>query len=272
MIQTSHAERLLSARATVFRCERRTFPRQQRMPPTVVPTARLLLIERGTATYHLDGHQVEVAAGDVLLVPAMARRWWQASSAFSMSWCEFLVGDRMPLDLPAAHLHLDKANFSEALTVSRRVASAHERGGQAGRLLQEAELRTLLARILLSEATTVFGAGTSTDHGDGAIRAALAWLERHYADATPERGLAQRVGLSEGHFRTRFRASVGTNPRAFVLDLRLHAARRLLASGSMGIKQVAATVGYRDPLLFSRLYRRKWGIAPSRDVGYGQKA
>jgi AraC-like DNA-binding protein len=266
MISTTLAERLLAARATVFHCDRRAFARQQRLPPTVVPTTRLLLIEHGAAQYHLDGHQVAIAPGDLLLVPAMARRWWQATGGLTMAWCEFLVGERTPLDLPAARLHLAAAEFAEALASSRRIAAAHERGGQVGRLVQEAELRALLARVLLDERTTLFGAGGG-EQGDHAIRAALAWLERHYADATPERGLAQRVGLSEGHFRTRFRANVGTNPRAFVLDLRLHAARRLLAAGSMGIKQVAATVGYRDPLLFSRLYRRKWGLAPSRDAG-----
>ncbi|MBA3699682.1 MAG: helix-turn-helix transcriptional regulator [Planctomycetes bacterium] len=268
MIPPALAERLLTARTTVFRCDRRTFAKQQRLPPTVVPTARLLLIERGIAQYHLDGHQLEIGPGDVLLVPAMARRWWQASGAsFTMTWNEFLVGDRTPLDLPGARLHLEPAEFAEVLSACRRIAVAHERGGQSGRLLQEAELRALLARVLLSERTTVFSASETTAHSDGAVRAALAWLERHYGDVSPERGLARRVGLSDGHFRTRFRASVGTNARSFVLDLRLHAARRLLAAGSMGIKQVAATVGYRDPLLFSRLYRRRWGVPPSRDGG-----
>jgi AraC-like DNA-binding protein len=268
MITPTLAERLLAARATVFRCDRRTFAKQQRLAPTVVPTARLLLIERGTAEYHLDGHQIAVVPGDVLLVPAMARRWWQADGpAFTMTWSEFLMGDRTPVDLPAARLHLEPADFSEALAACRRIAQAHARGGHMGRLLQEAELRALLARVLLADGTMLFGAGGTGDHGDGAVRAALAWLERHYADTTPERGLARRVGLSEGHFRTRFRANVGTNPRSFVLDLRLHAARRLLAAGTMGVKEVAATVGYRDPLLFSRLYRRRWGVPPSRDAG-----
>ena len=262
------AERLLSARATVFRCDRRTFARQQRLAPTVVPTARLLLIERGTAQYHLDGHQVAVGPGDLLLVPAMARRWWQADGAsFTMAWSEFLLVERGPLDLPAMRLRSDKSDFTDALSLWCRLSEAGRRGGQAGRLLQEAELRTLLARVLLDQHSEIFSSADAGTQGDGAVRAALGWLERHYADATPERGLARRVGLSEGHFRTRFRASVGTNPRAFVLDLRLHAARRLLAAGTMGVKEVAATVGYRDPLLFSRLYRRRWGVPPSRDAG-----
>jgi AraC-like DNA-binding protein len=212
---------------------------------------------------------VAVTAGDLLLVPAMARRWWQAdgNGTFTMAWVEFLVSDREPLDLPSVRLHLPKAAFAEMRSAWARIAEAARQGGHAGRLLQEADVRALIARVLLDRRSESFSATDAGNHGDGAVRAALGWLERHYADATPERGLAGRVGLSEAHFRTRFRASVGTNPRAFVLDLRLHAARGLLAAGSMGIKQVAATVGYRDPLLFSRLYRRRWGVAPSRDAG-----
>ncbi len=273
MISPASGERLLQARATVFLTDRRTFATRARMAPAVVPTARLLLIERGAADYHLDGHLTTVQAGDLLLVPAMARRWWQASGAgaFAMAWVEFLLAERGPLDLPARCLRLGKADFAAALALWVRLAEAGRRGGQAGRLMQEAELRALLARVLLDPRSRTLsvaaGASAAGPSADGAVRSALDWLERHYATATPERGLARRVGLSDGHFRARFRASVGASPRAFVLELRLHAARRLLAAGTLSVKQVAATVGYRDPLLFSRLYRRRWGIPPSRDLG-----
>lgn len=265
------SDRLLAARATVFAVERRSFPPGQRMPPAVVPTARLLLIERGGATYHLDGHELAVSAGQALLVPAMCRRWWQAGAGgFAMAWSEFILGDRVPLDLPAVALALDRDGRALELAAHARMLAA--RGdGQRGRLLLEAELRAMLARLLLHPATRPLDDGTAGGRGaggagDGAVRAALGWLERHYAEPTPERGLAGRVGLSDNHFRQRFRASVGSSPRTFVLELRLHAARQLLAAGSLGVKQVAASVGYRDALLFSRLYRRRWGVPPSQDV------
>jgi AraC-like DNA-binding protein/quercetin dioxygenase-like cupin family protein len=261
-------DRLLAARATVFHVERRAFPAGKRMPPAVVPTARLLLIERGTATYHLDGHEMVVGPGHALLVPAMCRRWWQAGAAgLAMAWSEFTLRDRAPLDLPAAQLVLGGPERAVELATHARMAAAAG-DGQRGRLLLEAELRAALARLLLHPAARPLGrAGVEVGAGDGAIRAALAWLERHYAAPTPERGLAARVGLSENHFRQRFRASVGANPRAFVLELRLHAARQLLAAGGQGVKPVAAAVGYRDALLFSRLYRRRWGVPPSADLG-----
>lgn len=264
----SSLDRLLATRATVFQVERRSFAAGKRMSPAVVPTARLLLIERGTATYHLDGHEIVIAPGHVLLVPAMCRRWWQAGAGvFAMAWCEFIIGDRAPLDLPAVTLALDRDECVVEQATHTRMVAAHG-DGQRGRLLLEAELRAMLARVLLHPAVQNLGGVAATSSpGDGAVRAALGWLERHYAEPTPERGLAKRVGLSDNHFRQRFRASVGANPRAFVLELRLHAARQLLAAGSLSIKQVAATVGYPDALLFSRLYRRRWDVPPSRDLG-----
>jgi AraC-like DNA-binding protein len=264
-------DRLLAARATVFHVERRAFPAGKRMPPVVVPTVRLLLVERGSAAYHLDGHELAIAAGHALLVPAMCRRWWQAGAAgLAMAWCEFTLRERAPLDLPALVLPLDDARRAVELATHARMAAAAG-DGQRGRLLLEAELRALLARALLHPAARLLGRaenGTgAVGAGDGAVRAALGWLERHYAEPTPERRLAARVGLSENHFRQRFRASVGASPRAFVLELRLHAARQLLAAGGQGVKQVAAAVGYRDALLLSRLYRRRWGVPPSADLG-----
>lgn len=268
MIPHALCERVLSARVTVFRSERRTFQPAQQLAPTVVPTARLLLIEQGGAEYHIDGRQLTLSPGQVLLVPAMARRWWQARGGppFTMSWVEFMFTARAAIDPPAVQLSLAPGAFREALGVYRHIEDAGVIGGQRERLLQEAELRVLLTRVLLHPLAESLSLADAGGAGDDAVRAALAWLERHYATPTPERGLATRVGLSDNHFRLRFRASVGFNPRAFVLELRLHAARQLLAAGSLGVKQVAAAVGYRDPLLFSRLYRRRWGMPPSRDA------
>lgn len=237
------------------------------MEPQVVPTARLLLIAAGTATYHLDGHAFTVGAGDALLVPAMARRWWQAASGpFTMAWVEFLASNRTPVDVPAVQIRLAVAEQTVEMDAHRRLAAAHAAGGQAGRLRGEAELRAMLARVLTHpDAVAITGTGTGGS-GDSAVRAAIAWLERHYAVPTPERELAQRVGLSANHFRLRFRACVGMSPRAFVLELRLCAARQWLAAGTLSVKQVASTVGWRDAALFSRLYRRRWGAPPSRDA------
>ena len=235
----------------------------------MVPTIRLLLIERGTVAYHRDGERWDIAGPALLLVPALAKRWWHAEGGqqLTMGWVEFLahLPDAAEVGLPALAVRLDEESAACESEAFARLAAALRREDAAGRLLAEAELRAVLAR-LLTAGTAQASSSTAHDTGaDPAIRAAIAWLHRHFSDRSPERGLAQRVGLSADHFRQRFKVNVGANPRAFVLDLRLHAARRLLAAGSLSIKEVAAMVGYPDALHFSRLYRRRWGVPPSAD-------
>ena len=44
---------------------------------------------------------------------------------------------------------------------------------------------------------------------------------------------------------------------------RLYEARRLLGDWRLGIKQVAEQSGYENPLYFSRVFRRHFGLPPS---------
>ena len=61
----------------------------------------------------------------------------------------------------------------------------------------------------------------------------------------------------------RFKRVFGTTPAAFVEDLRLNEARRLLASGTSPIEGVAETVGFRSADSFRRAFERRFGITPS---------
>src|SRR5258708_37302245 len=96
-------DRLLTDRVTVFNLRRRRFPARQRMEPVVVPSARLLLIERGAMAYHLDGAVVTLGAGSAILVPALAKRWWRATgrTSLTMAWAGFLLQGPAPSELPA---------------------------------------------------------------------------------------------------------------------------------------------------------------------------
>jgi len=88
-------------------------------------------------------------------------------------------------------------------------------------------------------------------------------IRRHYAHITSTVTLAQRFGLSEGHFYRRFKQRLGVTPLQFLTEVRLQAAEALLARGGHSVSESARAVGFDDPLYFSRVYRKRRGIAPS---------
>lgn len=97
-------------------------------------------------------------------------------------------------------------------------------------------------------------------------QSALQEVQRYIA-ANPDEDhsvarLAGRVGLSERHFARLFRNEVGVTPAAWVEQVRIEAARRLLES-EMTPKQVAAQTGFADVDTLRRAFVRQVGVSPA---------
>jgi len=75
--------------------------------------------------------------------------------------------------------------------------------------------------------------------------------------------LAEASAMSPYHFLRRFAEYYGTTPHRFLTRVRLSHARRLLARGTMSVKQVAYECGYRSVPSFVHLCRREWGVNPT---------
>ncbi|MCA9691070.1 MAG: helix-turn-helix transcriptional regulator [Myxococcales bacterium] len=77
--------------------------------------------------------------------------------------------------------------------------------------------------------------------------------------------LARVAAMSTYHFHRAFRAIVGETPGRYVTERRLLAARRLLATTGRSVTDVCLDVGFSSLGTFSSAYRRRFGVAPSRD-------
>lgn len=90
----------------------------------------------------------------------------------------------------------------------------------------------------------------------------IAQLENHQ-DPPSIQELAESINMSPEQFIRNFRKHIGHTPKHYFQERRLWKARQLLTSGRM-VKEVALECGFRDQLYFSRLFRKHFGIAPSK--------
>jgi len=88
------------------------------------------------------------------------------------------------------------------------------------------------------------------------------WIEQHYARPDVLSRAAGLIYSSDHYFRMRFRERMGFTLGQYTVMVRMRRARYLLSSSPAPVKDVAWQVGYRDPLHFSRCYRKFWGQAP----------
>jgi AraC-like DNA-binding protein len=74
--------------------------------------------------------------------------------------------------------------------------------------------------------------------------------------------LAARANVSASHYHLIFKGMTGYPPMDYFTKWRMCQACRLLDSTSALVKEVAAAVGYKDPLYFSRVFKLAAAMAP----------
>ncbi len=69
--------------------------------------------------------------------------------------------------------------------------------------------------------------------------------------------------LSKFTFIRHFREATGLPPIAYINEKRMEDALYLLLETDFRMEEIATALGYDDPLYFSRLFRRKYGVSPT---------
>ncbi|MDD5937324.1 MAG: AraC family transcriptional regulator [Clostridiales bacterium] len=97
------------------------------------------------------------------------------------------------------------------------------------------------------------------------VQQILNYLSDHYNEKISLDQIAENMYLSPFYISKIFKIETGDTPIRFLINLRLEHAKELLEQGFSGsIKEVAAQVGYEDVYHFSKVFKKKYGISPSR--------
>lgn len=71
--------------------------------------------------------------------------------------------------------------------------------------------------------------------------------------------------MSEVMFRKLFNIRFGVSPKKYIIQGRMQIAKAMLENGEYeSISQVAREVGYDDSLHFSKLFKKFYGVSPTK--------
>ncbi len=96
-----------------------------------------------------------------------------------------------------------------------------------------------------------------------AVRKAVEYIRRHYAEEISLGDVAEYVGLSDNYFSNLFKQEMNENLVSFINKVRVENAKRLLDSQSMKVSEVAEAVGYRNATYLSTIFRKVTGMSIS---------
>ncbi len=73
--------------------------------------------------------------------------------------------------------------------------------------------------------------------------------------------LADEIGISRGHLHRKIKEITGTSPGEYIRAIRLNQAAQLLKGAKKNISQIAYSVGYNNPSVFSTAFKSFFGIS-----------
>lgn len=92
----------------------------------------------------------------------------------------------------------------------------------------------------------------------------LIYINSHYDENLSVESLAENFYTSSSYFAHFFKKHTKKSVMEYVNDVRIEKAKILLAKGEIPITDIACKVGYNDINYFSRKFRQKTGLTPSK--------
>ena len=96
------------------------------------------------------------------------------------------------------------------------------------------------------------------------IKEVVDYIHNSYQKNITLKTLAEYSGKKPDQLSYLFYQYMGVRPINYLIEYRLEQAIELLKEGEYSVQEVAALVGYSDPLYFSRIFKKHVGYSPSQ--------
>lgn len=177
-----------------------------------------------------------------------------------------------PLQKGMVSIHLPPRDLERCRTLLEELRALSHRSAMdsfADRLGLLVQILNLLARCL--RMAGVNPKDEEVDHQEAsemtlhtAVASAIRLIDEHMADTWTLASLAERVHVEPTYFVRLFHKAVGLPPMAYLAERRLELAAGLLRRTDLPVSEVGAMIGWLDANHFSRRFREKIGLSPTR--------
>lgn len=122
--------------------------------------------------------------------------------------------------------------------------------------------------VLYSKNIGISSKGTIPEHH---VRTVINYIHTNYMQDIHINTISDHLGLDRRYLSRIFTQYLGVSPQKYLIDYRMEKARLLLKNQNMSVNETSRSVGYGDPLNFSKMYKKKFGVSPSEEVHTSKK-
>ena len=103
------------------------------------------------------------------------------------------------------------------------------------------------------------------------VNLAIDYINKMYMQGIGVSDIANSIGITRSHLNHVFQQELNISIQNFLIDFRMHKSANLLVSTAMSIKEISNQVGYNDQLVFSKAFKKKFGVSPKSYRAYQNK-
>lgn len=111
----------------------------------------------------------------------------------------------------------------------------------------------------------------STKHREIYIKQALEFIDTNYSRKISIEEVASYVGINRKYLCQIFLDILNVSPQNYLINFRLQKACDLLTHTDLSIYEISNSIGYMDPYLFSKVFKKFKGMSPKTYRGYAIK-
>jgi len=213
----------------------------------------------------MDGRARVVVPGSVMIVFPGIRHFYKPE--LEVGWTEYWVGFKGPyVDTLCRQGFLSPAKPLFEVGLQNSLLGIYSQIFELVRdqrplyqVRASSLVLTLIAEILAHERKVV-----QYNHSEQLVAKARFLMEENVYGEINLNAIAGLLGVSTSHLNEVFKSYTAMTPYQYFISIKIRKAKELLEARDLPIKEVAFRLGFDDPYYFSRLFRKKAGLPPSR--------
>ncbi len=238
----------------------------QHFGPAVRPNYLIHFITDGKGIFQSGDNKFSLHAGEGFIIRPNQQAFFQADEAdpWSYLWIGF-DGTRCGEYLSA--IGLDEGQFtfrSPDGETLREIVQEMLKYNTAG-IENDFQLQGLLCRFFSCLARSLsipLSSVPKNDRENFYVRRAVEFVHYNYANHITVSDMAKYVSLNRSYLFTLFQRVLKISPQEFLTTFRLTRAKEQLRLTNATVAAIAQSVGYRDPLVFSKAFKQMTGMTP----------
>jgi len=224
---------------------------------------KLYYLKKGRFHFEIDGQTYEGCPGQMFLLPCNSEQVYHAyyDADAEKYWLHFsLKCDQMDLFEKISLPHFITVEDPEAVDELFQKAIESARVKDIEHMLLHKAYCMQLVSYYMRESTFE----PLRVINDERILTIVRYINEHLSEDISLADLAKLVHFNPNYFVKYFKKITGKPPVEFLLNSRIDKAKSLLQSGDMQIKDIAFSVGFKDPDHFSHIFKQRTGYSPTR--------